>query len=86
MFQKPSLNPFQKAALASIRYYQAVWSPDHSPRKAAYPYGYCRFTPTCSQYGYQAIEKYGVFKGGILAVWRILRCSPLTKGGYDPVR
>ena len=45
----------------------------------------CKFTPTCSEYAIQAIEKYGVLKGGILSVWRILRCNPFSKGGYDPV-
>ena len=45
----------------------------------------CRFTPTCSQYAIEAIEKYGAFKGTYLAVRRILRCHPLCKGGYDPV-
>ena len=45
----------------------------------------CRFTPTCSQYAMEAIEKYGAFKGTYLAVRRILRCHPLCKGGYDPV-
>ena len=45
----------------------------------------CIFTPTCSQYAIEAIEKYGVFKGGLLTVWRILRCNPFSKGGYDPV-
>ena len=86
MPQKPRLNPAQRLVLRLIRWYQAVWSPDHSPRKAHYPYGYCRFTPTCSQYGYSAIEKYGVIKGGTLAIWRILRCNPYVKAGYDPVK
>ena len=45
----------------------------------------CRYIPTCSEYGLEAIEKYGAFKGGILAFWRILRCNPFSKGGYDPV-
>lgn len=45
----------------------------------------CKYYPTCSQYGLEAIEKYGVLKGGALAVWRILRCNPFSKGGYDPV-
>lgn len=45
----------------------------------------CPYTPTCSQYGLQAIEKYGAIKGGLLAFWRILRCNPFSKGGYDPV-
>ena len=46
----------------------------------------CRFYPTCSEYGIQAITKYGAIKGGLKAAWRILRCNPLNKGGYDPVR
>ncbi|MBR5271099.1 MAG: membrane protein insertion efficiency factor YidD [Clostridia bacterium] len=45
----------------------------------------CRFTPTCSQYALEAIEKYGTVKGTYLAVKRILKCHPLHKGGYDPV-
>ena len=45
----------------------------------------CPYFPTCSQYGLEAIEKYGAFKGGLLALWRILRCNPFSKGGYDPV-
>ncbi|HHT09966.1 MAG TPA: membrane protein insertion efficiency factor YidD [Candidatus Atribacteria bacterium] len=46
----------------------------------------CRFEPTCSQYARDAIRKYGVLKGGIMALWRILRCHPYSRGGYDPVR
>lgn len=46
----------------------------------------CRFVPTCSQYAIEAIEKYGAFKGSILAIWRILRCNPFSKGGYDPLK
>ena len=45
----------------------------------------CKYIPTCSEYGLEAIEKYGAFKGGLLTVWRILRCNPFSKGGYDPV-
>ena len=45
----------------------------------------CRFTPTCSRYAIDAIEKYGVIKGGIMALWRILRCNPFSQGGFDPV-
>ena len=45
----------------------------------------CKYYPTCSQYGLEAIEKYGALTGGALAVWRILRCNPFSKGGYDPV-
>ena len=45
----------------------------------------CKFIPTCSEYGIEALEKYGALKGGLLTVWRILRCNPFSKGGYDPV-
>jgi putative membrane protein insertion efficiency factor len=45
----------------------------------------CRFYPTCSEYAIQAIEKYGILKGGAKAVWRILRCNPFNKGGLDPL-
>lgn len=45
----------------------------------------CRFTPSCSQYAAQAIEKHGALKGFTLAAWRILRCNPFSKGGEDPV-
>ena len=45
----------------------------------------CKFTPTCSEYGIEAIEKFGALKGGLLTLWRILRCNPFSKGGYDPV-
>ena len=48
-------------------------------------YSTCKYYPTCSQYGIEAIEKYGAVKGGALTVWRILRCNPFHKGGYDPV-
>jgi uncharacterized protein len=46
---------------------------------------HCIYTPTCSQYAIEALEKYGAFKGSLLAIWRILRCNPFSKGGYDPV-
>jgi len=45
----------------------------------------CIYVPTCSEYSLEAIEKYGAFKGGILTLWRILRCNPFVKGGFDPV-
>jgi putative membrane protein insertion efficiency factor len=45
----------------------------------------CPYIPTCSQYGLEAIEKYGAIKGSLLAIWRILRCNPFSSGGYDPV-
>jgi putative membrane protein insertion efficiency factor len=64
--------------LALIRLYQLVISP-------ALPSDTCRFYPTCSHYGYQAIYKYGVFKGTGMAIWRVLRCNPYNPGGFDPV-
>ncbi|MGM9819577.1 MAG: membrane protein insertion efficiency factor YidD [Candidatus Onthomorpha sp.] len=60
-----------------IRFYQTAISP-HTPPA-------CRFTPTCSQYALEAIQKYGPFKGGFLALKRILRCNPWGGSGYDPV-
>lgn len=48
--------------------------------------GICKFTPTCSRYSYEAISKYGAFKGTFLSIWRILRCNPFSKGGYDPLK
>jgi len=45
----------------------------------------CRFYPTCSEYSIQALEKYGAIKGSGKSIWRILRCNPLNKGGYDPI-
>ena len=72
--------------LKLIKAYQKTLSFDHGIFKSLYPYGHCRFTPTCSEYGYQAVEKYGVIKGGVLAFWRILRCNPFNKGGHDPLK
>lgn len=46
----------------------------------------CKYYPTCSEYTKQAIEKYGAFKGSIKGIWRILRCNPFSKGGYDPLK
>ena len=46
----------------------------------------CKFYPTCSEYTKQAIEKYGALKGAILGIYRILRCNPFSKGGYDPLK
>jgi len=60
-----------------IRFYQKYISPMKPPT--------CRFTPTCSTYALQAVERFGVFKGLLLAIWRVLRCNPLNQGGEDPV-
>lgn len=66
------------ALLGLIRLYQATLS-------RTLPADTCRYYPTCSHYGYQAIYRYGVLKGGLMATWRVLRCNPFSKGGYDPV-
>lgn len=63
--------------IAIVRFYQRHISPLLPPS--------CRFQPTCSQYAVEAIQKHGALKGGALAFWRILRCNPFCKGGYDPV-
>lgn len=69
-----------------IRGYQKVLSFDHSPLgRAAFPNGFCRFYPTCSEYGQQAILRHGVLRGGALTIWRIIRCNPFNPGGHDPV-
>jgi hypothetical protein len=64
--------------LGIIRFYQATFS-------RTLPQNTCRFYPTCSHYGYLAIYRYGVFKGGAMAAWRIMRCNPFNPGGFDPV-
>ena len=69
-----------------IKIYQKTISFDHGFLKIFYPHGFCRFTPSCSEYGAQAINKYGVIRGGIMASWRVLRCNPWNKGGYDPLK
>jgi len=75
---------FKKIILKLIRLYQKTLSFDHGPLAFLYSEGFCRFQPTCSEYTYQAIEKYGVLKGSVLGLWRVLRCNPWSKGGYDP--
>jgi len=60
-----------------IRAYQFTLSPVLGPA--------CRFYPSCSRYGFQAIQKHGALKGSLLAIWRVVRCNPFNPGGYDPV-
>lgn len=68
----------KKFLISLIKFYKLNISPTKPPR--------CKYTPTCSQYAIDAIEKYGVIKGLLLGGWRILRCNPFSKGGYDPVK
>ncbi len=68
----------KKILLGCIRFYRKYLS-------ALKGYSSCIYYPTCSQYAIEAIEKYGALKGTALAVWRILRCNPFARGGYDPV-
>lgn len=68
-----------------IRAYQKTLSFDHSFWAKPEVYRVCIHQPSCSEYTYQAIDKYGVFKGSWLGFNRILRCNPMSKGGYDPV-
>ena len=63
--------------IALVKFYRAAISPYRPPC--------CRYIPTCSQYGLEAIERFGALKGGALTVWRVLRCNPWSRGGYDPV-
>ncbi len=63
--------------LALLRFYKRHISPQLPPA--------CRYTPTCSEYAMEAIERHGALRGGLLAVRRVISCNPLSRGGYDPV-
>jgi putative membrane protein insertion efficiency factor len=76
----------RQTTLKIIKIYQKTLSFDHGILSSFFPQGFCRFNPSCSEYGYEAIEKYGVIKGGIKTIWRILRCNPMSKGGFDPLK
>ena len=67
----------KRVLIAIVRGYKKYISPLVPPS--------CRFTPTCSEYAMEALQKHGAWKGSLLAIWRILRCNPFGKGGYDPV-
>lgn len=68
-----------------IELYQKTLSPDTGWFADRHPGGYCKYEPHCSEYGKQAIMKYGAIKGSALAFWRVLRCNPWSRGGVDPV-
>ena len=67
----------RSVAVAPLRVYKRVLSPALGPR--------CRYAPSCSDYAIQAIRDYGILRGLVLAAWRLLRCNPLSAGGFDPV-
>jgi putative membrane protein insertion efficiency factor len=78
---RPDLRPWrwpQTILLALIWLYQHTLSRLMPPNT-------CRFYPSCSHYGFEAIRKYGAIRGGLMAAWRVLRCNPFNPGGYDPV-
>lgn len=63
--------------LGALRFYKAQVSPALPPA--------CRYTPTCSEYAIEAVERYGAWRGSIMAIRRVLACNPFAHGGYDPV-
>jgi putative membrane protein insertion efficiency factor len=67
----------RRAVTLPIRAYQYAISPMFGPR--------CKYYPSCSEYAVQAVERYGILRGLVLAGWRLLRCNPFSRGGYDPV-
>jgi uncharacterized protein len=67
----------RRAVVLLLRVYQRVISPLFGPR--------CRYYPSCSEYAVQAVERFGILRGLVLAGWRLLRCNPLSRGGFDPV-
>jgi len=69
-------------AIGVIALWQKTFSLDHGPLRGHYA-PFCRFTPTCSEYGKLAFQKYGFWRGGLKTAWRILRCNPFSKGGKD---
>jgi putative membrane protein insertion efficiency factor len=75
--EAPRSNWLTHASRGFVRFYQLALSP--------YLGGRCRFQPTCSHYALEALRVHGFFKGWALAVWRLLRCHPFSRGGYDPV-
>ena len=69
-----------------IMWYQRFLSPDHSPLAAVAGRSRCRFYPSCSAYAIDAIRQYGLFLGGMASLKRIVRCNPLSEGGFDPLQ
>jgi hypothetical protein len=74
----------KKLILILLNTYQKTFSPDHGFVSGSGTAMRCRFYPSCSQYAIEAVERYGIGRGMAKSVWRVLRCSPLSKGGIDP--
>ncbi|HRY63096.1 MAG TPA: membrane protein insertion efficiency factor YidD [Patescibacteria group bacterium] len=86
MIPKVYLFP-RRLAIFFIKIYQKTLSFDHSFwGKLVKPHGQCRFYPTCSNYSISALEQYGLFKGLLLSIKRIIHCHPWSRGGYDPIK
>lgn len=75
----------RRMIMATLRFYQRSFSPDHGPLRKLYPGGYCKYHPTCSQYAIDAVDRFGITKGLWLASGRLLRCHPWAQGGIDEV-
>lgn len=71
------MRSLRRVAVAPLKLYQALISPALGPR--------CKFYPSCSEYAVQAIMRFGILRGLVLATWRLLRCNPFSRGGFDPV-
>lgn len=79
------LNAPRRAGQLLIIFYQHTLSPDHGWMSRFFKYQVCRYSPTCSEFGYEAIGKYGLLKGSWLTCKRLFRCTPWHAGGHDPV-
>ncbi len=75
----------KKTSLLAIKIYQKTLSPDHGIAKIFFQAGVCKFRPTCSEYAYEAISKFGIIKGASKSLKRVLKCNPFSKGGWNPV-
>lgn len=76
---------FKKVFDKTIKIYQKTLSPDSGWLKGFFPKGVCRYYPTCSEYSRQSVCEHGLIRGGLYSIKRVLKCNPLSKGGYDPI-
>jgi putative membrane protein insertion efficiency factor len=75
----------RRIARGMIVIYQKTLSLDHGPMSHLLPYPVCKYHPTCSEYGYGVISRFGIIRGIPKTIWRIMRCNPWSEGGEDPV-